>query len=124
MKSVLLRSVTLLFAIGVLTALVVHASVTSGCSKSDAVRTNPSPLASVEREAGAGTAFTAAASNASAPPGSGGVPSGTASSTESHAGDPLNYTTSPNRKRSTPLGGSKSGMIFRPQSAAPETSAR
>jgi|CXWL01.1.fsa_nt_gi hypothetical protein len=103
MKRIALRALALTFAVTVLVTLVVHASVTSGCSKPGAsVTAAPAPPAS--SMAPGSVAMPDPTSSASAEPPKG---NGRAPLPASHSDSPFGS--------GAPLGGSKSGIIVRPR---------
>ncbi len=108
MTRIVLRGLSLAFAVSVLAILVVNASITSGCSRSDVAARDPiaeasappTPSASATAAAQTGTSVDASSSNV----GTGSM--GT-----------INGAPSPRR-----LGGSKSGMVFDPGQFATDAS--
>lgn len=94
LRSLAVASSTLLFVV-----YVAHASMTSGCSKAETATKDPQP------PPGNATSNVVPAATTSAPPA---VPSASAAPSAAPA---------PPVKPRAPFGGSKSGIIFRPQDA-------
>jgi len=107
MRRVVLRTLALLFAVSVLTGLVVHASLTSGCSKPDPVGKEPQAL-----PANAPASETVAAALSAPPPSPSDSSAKTAPSAPNGGSKPSNAGGDSNAPRYMPA--TKAGGVFRP----------